>query len=84
MLKPLEFEGTSTIPMLTKPAGLDINFPSVLTSNWKSLKGQNAQFFANYLPEEQEITIDVSGLQDVKIHYEANGANGKKAEDGKY
>jgi hypothetical protein len=83
MVKPLEFEGTNEIPMLTQPAGLPINFPSVLTSNWQSQKGQNAQFFANYLPEEQEITIDVSALKDVKIHYDANDANGKKAEDGK-
>lgn len=83
MLKPLEFEGTSTIPMITQPAGLPINFQSVLTSNWQSQNGRNAQFFANYLAEAQEITIDVSALKDVKIHYNANNATGKNAEDGK-
>ena len=82
MVKPLEFEGASTIPMLTKPEGLPINFPSVLCSNWQSQKGQYAQFFANYLPEEQEITIDVSDLKDVKIHYDANDDKGEKLEEG--
>jgi hypothetical protein len=83
MLKPLEFEGTSEIPMLTQATGLHINFPSVLTSNWQSQKGQNAQFFANYLPEEQDITIDVSALKDVSIHQNANDTKGKKVEEGK-
>ena len=82
MLKPLEYEGASNIPMLTKPEGLPINFPSVLSSNWQSQKGQNAQFFANYLPDAQEITIDVSDLKDVKIHYDANDAKGEKLEEG--
>lgn len=82
MVKPLKFEGTSTIPMLTKPEGLHINFQSVLTSNWESQKGQNAQFFTNYLPEEQEVTIDVSELKDVKVHSHANDIEGKKVVEG--
>jgi len=73
MIKPLEFEGTSEIPMLTKPTGLRINFPSVLSSNWQSQKGQNAQFFVNYLPDVQEITIDMSMMKDVKIQEDAAG-----------
>ncbi len=73
MIKPLEFEGTSEIPMLTKPTALRINFPSVLSSNWQSQKGQNAQFFVNYLPDVQEITIDMSMMKDVKIQEDAAG-----------
>ncbi|MCP4311998.1 MAG: hypothetical protein GY790_12100 [Bacteroidetes bacterium] len=73
MIKPLEFEGTSEIPMLTKPTGLRINFPSVLSSNWESQKGQKAQFFVNYLPDEQEITIDMSAMKEVKILEDAAG-----------
>jgi hypothetical protein len=59
--------------MLTKPTGLRINFPSVLSSNWESQKGQNAQFFVNYLPDVQEITIDMSMMKDVKIQEDAAG-----------
>ena len=73
MIKPLEFEGTSEIPMLTKPTALHINFPSVLSSNWQSQEGQNAQFFVNYLPAVQEIIVKVEGLKDVKIQDDAAG-----------
>lgn len=83
MVNPLEFEGTSEIPMLTKPTGLHINFPSVLTSNWQSQKGRNAQFFVNYLPDEKEITIDMSALKNVAIHHNASDNKGEKAEQGK-
>jgi hypothetical protein len=82
MVKPLEYEGTSEIPMLTKPTGLHINFPSVLSSNWQSQKGQNAQFFVNYLPEEQEIVVDAEGLKDVMIQEDAAG-NSVAAKAGK-
>jgi hypothetical protein len=75
MIKPLEYEGTSEIPMRTKPTGLRINFPSVLSSNWQSQDGQNAQFFVNYLPEEQEIIVDAEGLKDVKIQEDASGTS---------
>lgn len=83
MEKPLEFNGATNIPMITKQSGLPINFPSVLTSNWQSQNGQNAQFFANYLPKEQQITIDVSALKDVAIHYKANDTKGTLVEKEK-
>ena len=83
MVKPLEFEGTRTVPMLTKPEGLYINLPSILTSNWQSQRGKNAQFFTNYLYEEQEITINVSELKDVRLHSNANDIKGEKSQDGK-
>lgn len=76
MEKPLKFDGATNIPMITKQSGLPINFPSVLTSNWQSQHGQNAQFFVNYLPEKQEITIDISALKDVAIHDKANDTKG--------
>ena len=82
MIKPLDFEGATNIPMITKPSGLSINIPSVYTSNWESQKGQKAQIFVNYLPEEKEITVDVSDLKDVKIHYDANDDKGEKLEEG--
>ena len=82
MIKPLPFEGTSNIPMLAKPSGLPINISSVLTSNWESQKGQNAQFFVNYLPEVQEITVDVSALKDVAIHHNASNTKGEKTKEG--
>jgi len=82
MEKPLEFEGATIIPMLTKPSGLSINFPSVLTSNWQSQNGRNAQFFVNYLPDEKEITMDVSALKDVTIHHHASNAKEESTEGG--
>ena len=47
-------------------------------SNCQSQKGRNAQFFVNYLPDKEEITIDMTALQDVALHYNASDANGKK------
>jgi hypothetical protein len=67
MMKPMPFEGASNIPMVSKSNGLPINFPSVFTSNWQSQDKRNAQFFVNYLPEVQEIILDISSLKDVKI-----------------
>ena len=83
MIKPLPFEGSSNIPMIAKPSGLAINFPSVFTSNWVSQEGRKAQFFVNNLPEEKEIIIDISTLKDVSIHKDADDSNGEKAEQGK-
>jgi len=71
MIKPLPFEGSSNIPMIAKPSGLSINFPSVFTSNWQSQKKHYAQFFVNYLPEVQEITIDMRTMKEVKILHNA-------------
>jgi hypothetical protein len=83
MIKPLSFEGSTNIPMIAKPSGLSINIPSVFTSNWQSQNGRNAQFFVNYLPEEKEITIDVSALTDFTIHHNASDTKGEKTEQGK-
>lgn len=80
MEKPMEFYGATNIPMITKQAGLPVNFPSVLTSNWQSQQGRHAQFFANYLPKEQQITINLSDLKDVAIHRNANDTAGEKIE----
>ena len=83
MIKPLAFEGSTNIPMVAKPSGLPINFSSVLSSGWESQKGRNAQFFVNYLPEEKEITIDMSSTKNVAVHYKASDTIGDKAEAGK-
>jgi hypothetical protein len=78
MLKPLPFDGATNLPMITKPAHLDINFPSVFTSNWQFGNDRKAQFFVNYLPKEQEIAINTSTLKDVKVY---KSPSGTQAED---
>ena len=65
MIKPLPFEGAYNVPMVTKPVGRNLNFPSLFTSNWQTENGKRAQFFVNYMPVEQEITINTDGLTDV-------------------
>jgi hypothetical protein len=75
MLKPLPFEGAVNIPMITKTGGRKINFPSVFTSNWQSGDGRKAQFFVNYLPEPQEITVRAEGLRNVNV---ISSPSGKK------
>ena len=67
MLKPLPFEGAINVPMITKPGGRNINFPSVFTSNWQFGNNSKAQIFVNYLSNEQEITINLSDLKNVKV-----------------
>ena len=67
MLKPLPFEGAVNIPMISRTGGRKINFPSVLTSNWQSGDGRKAQFFVNYLPEPQKITVRADGLRNVRV-----------------
>jgi len=81
MLKPLPFEGARNIPMVTLPGRRNINFPSVFTSNWQFGKDRKAQFFINYLPEEQEITIKSGALQKVMIFKSASDAKGELAGD---
>ena len=66
MMKPIPFEGSVNIPMLSKPGDRNINFPSVFTSNWQA-GNIRAQFFVNYLPEEQEITLQTKELTDIKL-----------------
>lgn len=77
MLKPLPFEGASNLPMITKPEGRNINFPSVFTSNWQFGKEAKAQFFVNYLPNEQEIIINTKNLKKVKVIKSASDKQGK-------
>ena len=63
--------------MITKPEGRKINFPSVFTSNWELDNGSKAQFFVNYLPIKQEITLDIDDLENVKIFIRASDNQGK-------
>jgi hypothetical protein len=81
MLKPLPFEGVKNVPMITKPGKRTINFPSVFTSNWQFGNNRKAQFFVNFMPEEQEIGIDISGIKDVKIYRYSTDIQGQAAED---
>jgi hypothetical protein len=81
MLKPLPFEGAINVPMISKPGFRNINFPSVFTSNWQFGNDRKAQFFVNYMPHEQDIKIDTSGLKDVKVFKSASAAQGEIAED---
>ena len=77
MMKPLPFDGAVDIPMITKPGRRNISFPSVFTSNWLSGKGNRSQFFVNYMPYEQEITLNLNGIKDVKIYREASDTKGE-------
>lgn len=81
MLKPIPFEGAVNIPMITKQEARNINFPSVFTSNWETAEGGKAQFFVNYLPEEQTITFDIKGLHDVKVFEEPSSKEGERLSD---
>ena len=81
MLKPLPFEGATNVPMITKPGGRNINFPSVFTSNWQYGKDRKAQFFVNYLPQEQEISINTNGLKVVKVFKSASDTQGEITSD---
>jgi len=82
MLKPLSFNGAVNVPMITKPEGRKINFPSVFTSNWELNNGSKAQFFVNYLPIKQEITLDINDLENVKIFVKASDNQGKFTRSG--
>ena len=82
MMKPIPFEGSSNIPMVSKSDGLPIKLPSVFTSNWQSQDGRKAQFFVNYLPDEKEITVDMSALKDITVHHNSSGTEGEKTESG--
>ncbi len=77
MLKPLPFEGATNRPMVTKPGDRNINFPSVFTSNWQFDNNSKAQFFVNYLPDDQEITLNLKGLKNVRIHRTASDTQGE-------
>ena len=81
MLKPLAFQGATNLPMITVPGQRNINFPSVFTSNWQFGNERKAQFFVNYLPNEQEITLNVSALKDIRIFRSASDVNGENASE---
>jgi len=78
MLKPLLFKGARNLPMITLPGKHSINFPSVFTSNWK-FGDDKAQFFVNYLPEEQEIVIKADALKNVRIVKNSSDTQGEIA-----
>lgn len=81
MIKPLPFEGSRNIPMVSKSNGLPINFPSVFTSNWQSQDNRNAQFFVNYLAEKQKIVLNAEDLKNVKIFRDAEDKTGVEKSD---
>ncbi|HBE42718.1 MAG TPA: hypothetical protein DDW27_16245 [Bacteroidales bacterium] len=76
MQKPLPFEGAANIPMITRPGKRSIDFPSVFTSNWQSGNGRKSQFFVNYLPWEQEITLNINNIRDVIVFRSASENEG--------
>jgi len=73
MIKPLPFTGARNMPMVSQSGGLPINFPSIFTSNWQSQDKQHAQFLINYLPQAQEISMNIEGLKAVKVSHDAGG-----------
>lgn len=78
MLKPLWFEGITNIPMITLPGGRNINLPSIYSSNWQNGNNYKAQFFVNYLPQEQEISFDTGEMKVVKLFKNASDLQGEK------
>lgn len=80
MLKPLPFGGATNVPMISKPGGREINISSILTSNWQYGKSK-VQFFVNYLPREQEITVELKGMKDVRIFRDALDTRGEAVSD---
>lgn len=81
MMKPLEFYGAKNIPMISKVSQLPIDFPSVFTSDWQSQDGRRAQFFVNYLPEQQTVTLKVEDTDGMTLTVDPNGRS--VALDGK-
>jgi len=56
MLKPHPVEGAGTVPMhLTM--GNTIEYPSVMTTRWRSPEGAEAQLLANYMPEAADVRL---------------------------
>ena len=82
MLKPLPFEGVVNTPMVSKPGRLNINFPSIFTSNWQYDNGKKAQFFVNYLPNEQIIVLNTENLKDVELFNSSSDKKGNKLNSG--
>ena len=83
MIKPLPMEGARNVPMITRPAGWEIPFESVFTSNWLLSGGRKTQLFVNYLPDEQSIAVDAAGCKDIHIHVAPGDTAGRMAEPGK-
>lgn len=77
MQKPLPIKGLTNIPMISK-GGDNVNFDNVFSSNWRIDNGTLAQFFVNYMPHEQQISIDVSKLKGAKIYTDAYDDAGEK------
>ena len=67
MEKPRPAEGFVNVPMITRPAGREIRFPSVMTSAWSLPGGRGAQFLVNYLPERQIITLNVKDMAGAQL-----------------
>ncbi len=57
MIKSQELEGLFEVP-LHLTSGEVIQYPSVLTSSWRSKDGEVGHFFVNYLDSRQEVTLD--------------------------
>lgn len=77
MMKPLMFEGATNIPMITRTGKRNIDFPSVLTSNWESGHGSRSQIFVNYMPYEQKIKLDIDGVKNVRIFRSSSDTEGE-------
>lgn len=82
MLKPLPVGGLQNVPMVTT-TGKTINFDSVFMSNWQIENGSKSQIFINYLPYEQEISLDVKSLKGVRLHNLPQDYKGVKVSAGK-
>jgi len=82
MLKPLPFGGATNLPMITNFGERNINFPSVFTSNWQFGNTRKAQFFVNYLPDEQNIVLNMDKMKGAKIFITASDKKGHKLNSG--
>ncbi|MDR3193841.1 MAG: DUF6259 domain-containing protein [Tannerella sp.] len=77
MQKPLPFAGACDQPLYTKKSGYPVHFGSVFTSHWELDGGRHGQLFVNYLPQEQEITLQAGRLPNARIHCAASDAEGQ-------
>jgi hypothetical protein len=83
MIKPLSVEGLYNVPMITRPAGREIPFESVFTSNWLLPDGRKSQLMVNYLPVQQSVKVDASGYKDIRLHLASDHTTGNITNPGK-
>jgi hypothetical protein len=76
MIKPLAYSGDHDLPMQT-PRNQQIHFRSVFSTRWTH-GGKTAQFFVNYTPDPQAVTVQTAGTGK-RLRLVTDPASGKSA-----